>query len=400
MSSLVLPAPGRGGSSQEDADWSAADDSPSAGSAASAEDDRESGEISEDEASQQSFKGYKPEYEWPGVSDDLAAAGPSNTAPIPNDRWSLTVPDLRLVVLSTSGHSFLKGRTLAVLHAAEGCSIGRDSAPGPRLRLREMPVSKFHANLFWDTGLASWAVVDLGSVHGTSVQPAGSDELVRLSAPRTASQPKALKHLDSLIIGSTTFQVHVHQDGLPCEDCILTDANEIPLSEQKKKPKSGTSGYEQTMSGIQKRVVHKQNMSSLKNALLSSLPGPSSSSSKVAYVDRSAKRRRLHPEPRRSSGTSSRSAFPPTPPEPITAASQPLQSSNIGHAMLQKQGWTPGMTLGTVGSNALSEPIVAVGTSGRAGLGVKRRQEGAGVQEAPDWRDEGRQRRFRTFHEA
>ncbi|KZT51995.1 hypothetical protein CALCODRAFT_502855 [Calocera cornea HHB12733] len=398
MSSLKLPTPRGTSNAPDSADWSAEDEL-SAGSAASAEEERESGELSEEEQSEQSFKGYKPEYEWPGLSDDLAAG--SNPPPlVPFDRFTLPAPDLRLVVLSTSGHSFLKGKTIALIHAADGCSIGRDWAPGPRLRLREMPVSKFHANLFWDPGLVAWAVVDMGSMHGTFVLPAGAEEPVRLSPPRTASQPRALRHLDTLSIGSTTFQVHVHRDDLPCEECLVTEEHDIPLYDHKKaKPgTSSTPAYTQLLSTGEKRTAHKHGMSSLRSALLSTLPAPTASTSKPAYVDRSAKRRRLHPEPRPSSGTSSPSAFPPTPPEPTSAPSKPLAKSNIGHAMLQKQGWAPGMTLGTVGSNALSEPIVAVGTSGRAGLGVKRRQEES-MQEPTDWRDEARQRRFRTLYD-
>ncbi|KZP00479.1 hypothetical protein CALVIDRAFT_533485 [Calocera viscosa TUFC12733] len=394
MSSLKHPAPQR-------SDWSVVDEL-SDGSDASAEEERESGELSEEEQSEPSFKGYRPEYEWPGPSDDLPVAGPSNPPSIhkPAERSPLAAADLRLVVLSTSGHSFLKSKTVAVIHYADGCSIGRDSAPGPRLRLREMPVSKFHANLFWDAGLG-WAVVDMGSVHGTFVQPAVSDAPVRLSPPRVASQPRTLKHFDVVGIGSTAFQIHIHPDGLSCDHCFLTDENEISLWQQKSKPKSTSSSnaYGQTLTVQEKKVAHKHGMSSLKNALLSSLPAPSTSTSQAAYIDRSAKRRRLHPEPRPSSGTSSPSAFPPTPPEITSAPSQPLASSNIGHAMLQKQGWAPGMTLGTTGSNALSEPIAANGRSGRAGLGLKRRQEEESVQEGADWRKEGKHRRFRLFHQ-
>ncbi|EJU04997.1 hypothetical protein DACRYDRAFT_20560, partial [Dacryopinax primogenitus] len=274
MSLLKLPTPRRLHNPHDSPALS--EDELSASASASADEDRESGEISEPEHDQPSFKGYKPEYEWPGTEADFPPSGPSDPLPTPVFDRPLATTDLRLVVLSTSGYSFLRGKTVAVINTSEGCSIGRDSAPGPRLRLREMPVSKFHASIFWDSGLASWAVVDMGSMHGTFVHTTGS-EPVRLSPPRVASQPRALKHLDNLIIGSTTFLVHAHKDGLPCEVCFAPQEKEIPLYEENKNGKSessSTTAYGPTLSSTQKRVKHKHDMSSLKSSLLSTLPTP------------------------------------------------------------------------------------------------------------------------------
>jgi hypothetical protein len=82
-----------------------------------------------------------------------------------------------------------------------------------------MEVSKLHATLFWDAERTEWAVVDMGSKHGTFVGSGEDTNRVRLSASRVASMPKRLKHLDRLSLGGTTFVAHIHENRLPCSDC-------------------------------------------------------------------------------------------------------------------------------------------------------------------------------------
>ncbi|KIL54363.1 hypothetical protein M378DRAFT_814928 [Amanita muscaria Koide BX008] len=37
----------------------------------------------------------------------------------------------------------------------------------PKVRLKEMKVSKLHATVFWDAQRLEWSFVDMGSTHGT-----------------------------------------------------------------------------------------------------------------------------------------------------------------------------------------------------------------------------------------
>lgn len=112
---------------------------------------------------------------------------------------------------------------LAVIDGYSEVQFGRDpSPPGvstPRIRLKDMEVSKLHATLFWDAERCEWAVVDMGSKHGTFVGSGEDTNRVRLSASRVASMPKRLKHLDRLCLGGTTFVVHIHANRLPCSEC-------------------------------------------------------------------------------------------------------------------------------------------------------------------------------------
>jgi len=158
---------------------------------------------------------YHPSYEFPGGDTSVHTyAGP--TATPSND-----FPICRLVIRQSRFIS--KQRRLAVIDGYSEVQFGRDAVPPgastPRIRLKDMEVSKLHATLFWDAERAEWAVVDMGSKHGTFVASGQDANRVRLSATRVASMPKRMRHLDRLSLGGTTFVVHIHENRLPCSDC-------------------------------------------------------------------------------------------------------------------------------------------------------------------------------------
>ena len=163
---------------------------------------------------------YHPSYEFPGVDETPSHPAlhvpNSSTLTPPND-----FPICRLVM--QEGRFISQKRRLAVIDGYSEVQFGRDAPPAgsstPRIRLKDMEVSKLHATLFWDVERAEWAVVDMGSKHGTFVGSGQDTNRVRLSASRVASMPKRLKHSDRLSLGGTTFVVHIHEDRLPCSDC-------------------------------------------------------------------------------------------------------------------------------------------------------------------------------------
>ena len=163
---------------------------------------------------------YHPSYEFPGV-DEIpsypALHVPTSSTPTPPNDF----PICRLVV--QEGRFISQKRRLAVIDGYSEVQFGRDAPPAgantPRIRLKDMEVSKLHATLFWDAERAEWAVVDMGSKHGTFVGSGQDTTRVRLSASRVASMPKRLKHLDRLSLGGTTLVVHIHENRLPCSDC-------------------------------------------------------------------------------------------------------------------------------------------------------------------------------------
>ncbi|KAI9061017.1 hypothetical protein FKP32DRAFT_1594695 [Trametes sanguinea] len=388
---------------------------------------------------------YSPALEWPGDSappSDL----PSHIGPytlVEQAEPPSPVSSLRLLVQSST--ILRKKHKIALLDGYPEIQIGRDLAPPssetPKIRLKELEVSKLHATIYWDRERSRWSIVDMGSKHGTFIQPASVSAAVpsadtvaggtsvgsadprgvRLSPPRVASMPRTLHHLDRLSIGGTTFIVHLHENGLPCTHCSPQADEEIPLfSHRTQDDESGTTKKRKldvvastsTASDVAQPRNPKQALAMLKRSLLSSskvpAPGPASGSRPPQYVDRSARRRALFPDhsPATTPATE-RSRYPsrsvstpttPPPSAPISTPSAPLPSSNIGHRLLMKQGWQPGSALGDPASGkegGLVAPLEPPTTVGRAGLGASVRSTSStpGSQDG-DWKDVGKRRRW------
>ncbi|KAF7327888.1 hypothetical protein MKEN_00368700 [Mycena kentingensis (nom. inval.)] len=331
---------------------------------------------------------YDPALEFPGIDDDDGQLHPVQPptleytkTPEPEDKPCR--PLLRLVVLRTG--VLPKKHTLVVVPDEHTeLQFGRDASHSndvPRVRLKEMEVSKFHATLYWDE--EAWHIVDMGSMHGTFHQSgrAQSSAAVRLSPSRIASPPRKLAHRDAVAVGSTTFLVHIHDEDA-CEECSAGPENEIPLFQTKKHaapPKP--AGY------LPSQRDSKKALSSLKQQLLSGGgPGPIRTRPAGEYVDRSAKRRALYPASRLDApgvaevspltlqteppGAAAESWEPPPPLGATSAPPTPVPSTNIGHRLLLAQGWTPGTSLGL--EEGIVEPLNVASTTRRAGLGMNR----------------------------
>ncbi|KAF9649858.1 hypothetical protein BDM02DRAFT_3094089 [Thelephora ganbajun] len=356
---------------------------------------------------------YDPSLEWRG-NDEGTRHGDPLVSSTPQPGRSLST--FRLIVQATS--ILPRAQRLAVIEGYPELQIGRDVAPPgsavPRIRLKEMEVSKFHATIYWDDGRAEWGLMDMGSKHGTfhnrshsgvSSETRGS----RLSPPRVASMPRHLQHLDTFSIGGTTFVVHIHDDGLPCSECSRGDNDEIPLFVTKSTatPAQGKRKRDEDSAYLpsDKTKNPRKTLSLLKKSLLSQRPAEKpEGSAPTTWVDRSARRRAMHhpspPVPRRQPPlpTSTPTTPQDTPTTSKSSTPEPVSSNNIGYRMLAKQGWTPGTSLGVANDDTqhVVEPITAPSTSKRAGLGS------ASVVSTPsqgtDWREEGKQRLWSRFN--
>ena len=315
---------------------------------------------------------------------------------------------LRLTVVQSS--ILHKDLSLAVLDAYAETQFGRDVAPPgsdtPRIRLKEMQVSKLHATVFWDKTRCEWAVVDMGSKHGTFLQPAQypDAEPIRLSPSRMTSIPRPLHHLDRLIIGSTTFLCHIHADRTPCAECTLTGQGVIPLfavpreshrtAEKRPPDAAGMTHTEDTRDA-------KKALTSLKRTLLARLSPSSTSTSTqppAPYIDRSARRRAMHPgsqfdSPGGVSPGHSRPSREPsqTPSVPMTEDERASPEQNMGRRLLMRQGWEPGTALGT-GSEGIVEPIEVRALPHRAGIGMP--GDAPSALSAEEWRTSGQERQW------
>lgn len=402
---------------------------------------------------------YHPAFEWPVESSATQedSAYLKTLSPPPTGKSPSTTSILRLLVTQTS--ILPRKQKVIIPDGYAELQFGRDVAPPgsetPRIRLKEMEVSKVHATVYWDKELRAWSIVDMGSKHGTFVRsfiinsrdrisldarPGEDIKGMRLSLCRTASIPRRLYHLDSVTIGSTTFVVHVHEDQLPCIECTAGVAREVPLfSVSRQEDAVSASKRSRDAAGIDHGFAagsardHKKVLTMLKHSLLSRHDGEAPgdvSSSDTHYVDRSARRRALHPAsrpdaPGTPNGISTPmyqpyqllvapvDALPPPtstsrPPavEPA-AVSVPLSENNVGHRLLMKQGWQPGKALGLPNESngepgGLTQPIEVSAYARRAGLGMsvqKSALPNLAMSLSLDWKEGAKQRRWEALRE-
>ncbi|KAF9468142.1 hypothetical protein BDZ94DRAFT_1247292 [Collybia nuda] len=379
---------------------------------------------------------YDPALEWPGGSSQAASpALESGQTSILPGKLRPNQPSFRLLVLRSS--ILPSKHKIALLDGYSELQFGRDIAPTgsvtPKIRLKEMEVSKLHATAYWDSARREWAIVDMGSMHGTFLATASSstDDLgTRLSPSRTASIPRKLRHMDRVTIGGTAFLVHMHDDKLPCEECSPTQGEELPLFPVSKGSKSiPAKRLRDAIISLDGEAVPsytpkplndpKKALTMLKQSLLtrhdtrSPIARPVSSVDLSAqYVDRSARRRALRPASHPDAPgvsippffTDSLPTMLPKSPsvEPVTSQPPtPLPSSNIGHRLLMKQGWEPGTALGASeldpddGRIGLVEPLEVSSSMYRAGLGLQR----SGSQSLPslpdsNWKESAKRQRW------
>ncbi|KAF8896263.1 hypothetical protein BD779DRAFT_1725271 [Infundibulicybe gibba] len=366
------------------------------------------------------YDGHDTSYEWPGRYSYDRWEETLIETPLdgPTTKSKTSWPLLRLVVQRTS--ILPSKHRIANVDGYSELEIGRDVGPPatnkPRVRLKEMQVSKLHATVYWDAQRREWAVVDMGSKHGTflcSSSTTDGDKGARLSPPRVASIPRRIQHLDQLTIGGTTFHLHIHRDQLAYP--IISQSEKGPPSASIKRVEAGTASPPAYTPKAAKNP--KEALSMLRRNLLTSHPGVATHAQAslakpvLSYTDRSARRRALHPTSHADSPGVPALMPIDSPTSHLGASTQvdlaltsepaaPLDSNNVGHMLLMKQGWDPGTALGTSSYSAdghpgLVEPLEVSFTTHRAGLGSKSVMSAAS-QSGPEtnWKESGKHERW------
>jgi len=372
--------------------------------------------------------GHNTALEWPG-DDEIC---PQELVETSRELLRPGQPTFRLVVLRSA--ILPSKQKIAVIDSYHEAQLGRDlqdeGSATPRVRLKEMEVSKFHATVYWDGARREWNVVDMGSKHGTfllagSVSPKAADIGIRLSQAKAASIPRRLLHGDRLRIGSTMFAVHIHESQKPCQDCAVSKAVEIPLFPLPKKKRAlDTDELDSKSSKLSKVSMDERNpkkaLTMLKRSLLANHEAETSSVvtgyTPIEYVDRAARRRLLFSSFRSDSpgisnpsvmvGTKDGDKIPtpqvnPSPKSNVSQPAVPLPSSNIGYKLLLRQGWAPGAALGvqedSSGKSGLIGPVEVKSTRNRAGLGSKLPPAETGAHSSyMTWKD---QEKFKRYEE-
>ncbi len=367
-----------------------------------------------------------------GSSSSLVHPPPYNAGSSASASANPTI-SLRLLVRQSS--ILPRNQTFAIIDGFTEVQFGRDIAPPnsetPRIRLKEMEVSKLHATVYWDQDREEWAVVDMGSKHGTFIRSNITSSLgvvgegssvgstdprgVRLSPPRVSSVPRRLKHCDELSVGGTTFIVHLHGYMMPCADCSPRGDDEIPLFDHRstaRKHEAASKRKRETEESSRTPEVSternpKKALTALRRSLLSRHESPGSSPSPAnatgQYVDRSARRRNLHPDTPLEALASPSHLYGQSPPATphfvisASAPSTPLPATNIGHLLLLKQGWQPGTGLGVPETedgdvSGIVNPVEVVRNQGRMGIGMPLSE--STPTESLDWKAEGKLKRW------
>jgi len=272
----------------------------------------------------------------------------------------------------------------------EGVSIGRDRSFTARIRCPSMEISKHHANIFKMSsdrgGRMSkdmlFAVADTGSTHGTYILLDASaittaDALPpitayeRLSPPKKASIPKALRHMSLLRIGKTVFQAHLHPGwSVSCEGCALSEdgRNEIPLFVQEKKEVNVAPAQIAPVQ-IKAKIAPQQAIRELKSRHLGD--EAESEPNQSEYYDRAAARRARGGMPVSSTQTAeipAKAAKSTTSAPSVSVPAVKLDATNRGYQMFSSMSGKSGSST----TMASHDPILARGVEGRAGLGSKR----------------------------
>lgn len=299
--------------------------------------------------------------------------------------------ELRLVVVRSAVLSYASSNALICFDGGDDnddnttttVSIGRDrSYVERRIRLPEMLVSRYHAYIYYAKNIVTneinyddepqqtsgFYLVDTGSTHGTFV----NDQ--RLSPAKESSLPKQLHHGDTITIGSTTFNVHIHQLGSCCEACSLSNKQIIniePSTSTTKEPSS--SELLQAMNTKTSLEKERKRINSQLRRKFEPYPTIETQSTPI-YRDRAQERRAVQGPDTQILYNQDRHDVKNVVTAETIQYANPIEAydpENKGLKMLEKMGWKRGTGLGKERDGTV-DPIIVKGKGDkqdRTGLG-------------------------------
>ncbi|XP_075038241.1 angiogenic factor with G patch and FHA domains 1 isoform X2 [Mixophyes fleayi] len=255
-------------------------------------------------------------------------------------------PCIRVIVVRSP---VLQKGSLFIITAVKSATIGREKDMGHTIRIAELSVSKFHAEVYFDHELQSYVLVDQGSQNGTVIN---GNQILQ---PKALSEPCVLHHGDEVKFGETVLSFHVHPGSETCFGCEPGQVR-AHLSLDKKEGSAGP-----ILSKEGKELLRRQGLKQIR--VKYGLQGADYEDNKVLknskYKDRAGRRRQVVG----SEGTFQKEDAP-------ASVHVEINDGNKGRKMLEKMGWKKGEGLGKSG-DGMRDPIQLQLHKKKAGLGAR-----------------------------
>ncbi|ELK11450.1 Angiogenic factor with G patch and FHA domains 1 [Pteropus alecto] len=232
------------------------------------------------------------------------------------DEEKIWPPCIRVIVIRSP---VLQTGSLFIITAVNPATIGREKDMEHTLRIPEVGVSKFHAEIYFDHDLQSYVLVDQGSQNGTVVNGK------QILQPKTKCDPYVLEHGDEVKIGETVLSFHIHPGSDTCDGC---EPGQVRA--HLRLDKKDESFVVPTLSKEEKELERRKELKKIrvKYGLQNTDYEDEKALKNPKYKDRAGKRR----EQIGSEGTFQRDDAPASVHSEIT-------DSNKGRKMLEKMGW-------------------------------------------------------------
>ncbi|XP_035876335.1 angiogenic factor with G patch and FHA domains 1 isoform X2 [Phyllostomus discolor] len=282
------------------------------------------------------------DYEEDTTSEDNVTAEDTED----EDEEKIWPPCIRVIVIRSP---VLQTGSLFIITAVNPATIGREKDMEHTLRIPEVGVSKFHAEIYFDHDLQSYVLVDQGSQNGTVVNGK------QILQPKTKCDPYILEHGDEVKIGETVLSFHIHPGSDTCDGCEPGQVRAHLRLDKKDESFVGP-----TLSKEEKELERRKELKKIrvKYGLRNTDYEDEKALKNPKYKDRAGKRRKQIG----SEGTFQRDDAPASVHSEIT-------DSNKGRKMLEKMGWRKGEGLGKDGGG-MRTPIQLQLRRTHAGLGT------------------------------
>ncbi|XP_031215969.1 angiogenic factor with G patch and FHA domains 1 [Mastomys coucha] len=317
-------------------------ESPEDDNSASSKDERIRESESEPEEGEITDSQSEKSYDEESSSGDRESSEDSDD----EDEERIWPPCIRVIVIRSP---VLQMGSLFIITAVSPATIGREKDMEHTVRIPEVAVSKFHAEVYFDHDLQSYVLVDQGSQNGTVVNGK------QILQPKTKCDPYVLEHGDEVKIGETVLSFHIHPGSETCDGCEPGQVRAHLRLDRKDEPLVGPALSKEEKELERRKALKKIRV---KYGLQNTDYEDEKALKNPKYKDRAGKRR----EQVGSEGTFQRDDAPASVHSEIT-------DSNKGRKMLEKMGWKHGEGLGKDGGG-MKTPIQLELRRTHAGLGT------------------------------